>query len=49
MKLKRILNSLIISFLCIAYNFAAADISLLEKCKTTGMTVYWDSLSESGI
>ena len=29
--------------------FAAADISLLDKAKISGMTVYYDSLSQSGI
>ena len=29
--------------------FAANDISLLETAKKNGMSLYWDSLSESGI
>ena len=29
--------------------FAANDISLLERSKNSGMTIYWDSLSESGM
>lgn len=35
-------------FLCSAV-FAANDIDLLENAKKTGMTLYWDSLSESGM
>jgi len=29
--------------------FAANDISLMEKSNTSGMTIYWDSLSETGM
>ena len=29
--------------------FAANDIALLDKCKNSGMTIYWDSLSETGM
>lgn len=29
--------------------FAANDIALLQQAKNTGMTLYWDSLSESGM
>ena len=29
--------------------FAVNDISLLDKSKNNGMTIYWDSLSESGM
>ena len=32
-----------------AYIFAANDIDLLETGKKSGMTIYWDSLSESGM
>ena len=40
---------LITSLLLTASIFATNDISLLEKAKTSGMTLYWDSLSESGM
>lgn len=48
MKLKRIaiLSILILSSLPL---FAANDISLLDSAKTSGMTIYWDSLSETGM
>ena len=48
MKLKRIASVISIIFLC-ASVFAANDIDLLENGKKTGMTIYWDSLSESGM
>jgi len=48
MKLKKII-SLINILLFAAGLFAANDIALLEKSKNSGMTIYWDSLSESGI
>ena len=48
MKLKKII-SLISLLLCAAGLFAANDIALLERSKNSGMTIYWDSLSESGI
>lgn len=48
MKLKKII-SLISLLLFAAGLFAANDISLLERSKNSGMTIYWDSLSESGI
>ena len=48
MKLKKIAG--IISLLLLAVNlFAVNDISLLEKSKNSGMTIYWDSLSETGM
>ena len=49
MKLKRIAAFITSSLLLTSITFAAADISLLDNCKNTGMTVYWDSLSESGM
>ena len=48
MKLKKII-SLISLLLFTAGLFAANDIALLERSKNSGMTIYWDSLSESGI
>ncbi|MCR5189370.1 MAG: N-acetylmuramoyl-L-alanine amidase [Treponema sp.] len=48
MKAKKISLIFILSLLC-SFLFAANDISLLEKSKTNGMTLYWDSLSECGI
>jgi N-acetylmuramoyl-L-alanine amidase len=48
MKLKKLavlFNSIVLSTML----FAANDISLMEKCKNSGMTIYWDSLSESGM
>ncbi len=48
MKLKRIASVISIIFLCVSV-FAANDIDLLENGKKTGMTIYWDSLSESGM
>lgn len=48
MKLKKII-SLTSLLLCAAGLFAANDIALLERSKNSGMTIYWDSLSESGI
>ena len=48
MKLKRFASLISIIFLC-ATIFAANDIDLLENGKKTGMTIYWDSLSESGM
>ena len=48
MKLKKII-SLINILLFAAGLFAANDIALLERSKNSGMTIYWDSLSESGI
>ena len=48
MKLKKI-ASVITLILLSAYIFAANDIDLLETGKKSGMTIYWDSLSESGM
>lgn len=48
MKLKKI-ASVIILILLSAYIYAANDIDLLETGKKSGMTIYWDSLSESGM
>ncbi len=48
MKLKKIAS--IIGLLLLAVNlFAVNDIALLEKSKNSGMTIYWDSLSETGM
>lgn len=48
MKAKKIIL-LIILFLICNLIFAINDIALLEKSKTNGMSLYWDSLSECGI
>ena len=48
MKLKRFAVLVSLIFLTTAA-FAANDIDLLENGKKNGMTVYWDSLSESGM
>ena len=48
MKLKKIAVLVSLIFLSMAA-FAANDIDLLENGKKNGMTVYWDSLSESGM
>ena len=48
MKLKKITS--LISLLLFAFSlFAANDIALLERSKNSGMTIYWDSLSETGM
>ncbi len=48
MKLKKIAG--LVTLILIAVNlFAANDIVLLEKSKNSGMTIYWDSLSETGM
>ena len=48
MKLKKIAST--IGLLLLAVNlFAVNDIALLEKSKNSGMTIYWDSLSETGM
>jgi len=48
MKLKKL--AVTISLLLLAVNlFAANDIALLERSKNSGMTIYWDSLSETGM
>jgi len=48
MKLKRLFSVISLIFLS-ASLFAANDIALLDKCKNSGMTIYWDSLSETGM
>ncbi len=48
MKLKKL--AVTISLLLLAVNlFAVNDIALLERSKNSGMTIYWDSLSETGM
>ena len=48
MKMRKLISSFI--FLLTASTlFAANDISLLENSRKTGVTIYWDSLSESGM
>ena len=50
MKLKKLSSVISIFFLLAAGSlFAANDIDLMENAKKTGMTIYWDSLSESGM
>ncbi len=48
MKAKKINLIFILSLFC-NFIFAANDIALLDKSKTNGMSLYWDSLSECGI
>ena len=48
MKAKKIRLLFILSLICNLL-FAINDIALLEKSKTNGMSLYWDSLSECGI
>ena len=48
MKLKKIAITISLFLLAVKL-FAANDISLLEKGKNSGMTIYWDSLSETGM
>lgn len=48
MKAKKISLIFILSLICNLL-FAMNDIALLEKSKTNGMSLYWDSLSECGI
>ena len=48
MKLKKIISLISLIFFTTGL-FAANDIALLERSKNSGMTIYWDSLSESGI
>ena len=48
MKAKKVSLLFILSLIC-NLNFAINDIALLEKSKTNGMSLYWDSLSECGI
>ena len=50
MKLKKIINFLCLSILTASMVlYASNDIDLLETGKKSGMTIYWDSLSESGM
>ena len=50
MKLKKIFTIFSILLLALSQQlFAANDIDLLETGKKLGMTIYWDSLSESGM
>jgi len=49
MKIKKLFATLLTTLTLINIAFAANDIPLLDKSKTSGMTVYWDSLSESGM
>ena len=49
MKLKSKFAIIFIMIFSIFSAFGAANIPLLEKAKAEGMTVYWDSLSETGI
>ncbi len=50
MKLKKITTSICLSLLVAStLLFASNDIDLLETGKKSGMTIYWDSLSESGM
>ena len=42
-------SALICSVLLYSALFASNDIALMEKCKNSGMTIYWDSLSETGM
>ncbi len=46
---KRLFTILIFSIFSITFAFSANDISLTEKSKASGMTFYWDSLSECGL
>ena len=48
MKAKKICLLFILYLICNLL-FAINDIALLEKSKTNGMSLYWDSLSECGI
>ena len=48
MKLKK-LSSIISIFFLFTALFAANDIDLMENAKKSGMTIYWDSLSENGM
>ena len=48
MKNKKIFTALLLNFTAFIL-FASTDISLLDKAKTSGMTVFWDSLSETGM
>lgn len=49
MKIKKNILTIAIALIFANAFFAANDVSLLEKAKTLGATIYYDSLSESGI
>lgn len=49
MKIKKLIITFSIFLISLSAVFAANDISLLESSKTNGMSIYWDSLSESGM
>lgn len=49
MKKNRIFNFITVFIISCFSLFAANDISLIERAKNGGMTVYYDSLSQSGI
>lgn len=49
MKVKKIFFISFFSILICSFLSAANDISLIDKTKTNGMSLYWDSLSECGI
>ena len=50
MKLKKIITALSLCILAAStVLYASNDIDLLETAKKSGMTIYWDSLSESGM
>lgn len=46
---KKIFTVLFIAFSLIANSFAAENIDLMETAKKKGISVYWDSLSNTGI
>ena len=48
MKIKKTVSVFII-LISAAFLFAANDISLLENSKKSGVSIYWDSLSETGM
>ena len=39
----------LMTFLAVSSLFAVNDISLMDKAKQEGITLYWDSLSETGM
>ncbi|MCR5063701.1 MAG: N-acetylmuramoyl-L-alanine amidase [Treponema sp.] len=49
MKKNKLISFLYLLFIPFFAVHAANDISLMEKSKTNGMTIYYDSLSQSGI
>ena len=46
---KKFFTSFLTIFLLSGFVFSANNISLLENAKTSGMTIYYDSLSQSGM